>query len=76
MKSVNYEGNCRNSNDATYQDYLKEHLLVNLHELLVPLLNVRSLAARIIIVRGAGRVVPVVGAPFENLAQNIFRDLV
>lgn len=54
----------------TYQDYLKEHFLIDLHELLVPLVDVGCLAAGVVVVTGAGRVVPVVGAPLDHLAQN------
>jgi hypothetical protein len=58
------------------EDNLKEHLLVDLHELLVPLLNVGGLLAGVgVLVLLGGRVLLVVVAPFENLAQDSFRDL-
>lgn len=52
----------------TYQNDLEEHLLVNLHELLVPLVDIGGLAAGIVvIVTGAGGVVLVVLTPFKDL---------
>lgn len=58
------------------EDDLKEHLLVDLHELLVPVLDVGSLLARVgIIVLGWGGVVLVVGAPLEDLAKDRLGDL-
>ena len=59
----------------TYQDDLEKHLLVDLHELLIPLVDVRGLAAGVVIVTSAGRVALVVGAPFNHLAQNCLVDL-
>lgn len=59
----------------TYQDDLEKHLLVNLHEFLIPLVDVGGLAAGVVIVTGAGRVALVVGAPFDHLAQNCLVDL-
>lgn len=59
----------------TYQDDLEKHLLVDLHELLVPLVDVGGLAAGVVVVTGAGRVALVVGAPFDHLAQNCLVDL-
>jgi hypothetical protein len=59
----------------TYQNYLEKHFLVDLHELLVPLVDVRSLAAGVIIITGAGRVALVMGAPLNNLLQDGFVDL-
>lgn len=54
----------------TYEDDLEEHLLVNLHELLIPLLNVRSLlTAIVLVVGGLGRVVPVVLTPLDYLPK-------
>ncbi len=61
---------------ATHKDDLEQHLLVNLHELLVPLLDIRSLlpGVGIVIGRGSG-VVLVMFAPFNNLAENSLVDL-
>jgi len=59
----------------TYQDDLEKHLLVNLHEFLIPLVDVGGLAAGVVLVTGAGRVALVVGAPFDHLAQNCLVDL-
>lgn len=58
-----------------YQNDLKKHLLVNLHEFLVPLVDVGGLAAGVIVVTGAGRVVLVVRAPFDHLSQDGLVDL-
>jgi hypothetical protein len=54
----------------TYQDDLEQHLLINLHELLVPLVDIGGLAAGIIVVMGARRVVLMVVAPLNNLVQD------
>jgi hypothetical protein len=50
--------------------------LVDLHELLVPLLNVRCLLAGVgVVVTGRLRVVLVVFAPFEDLVEDLVGDL-
>jgi hypothetical protein len=50
--------------------------LVDLHELLVPLLDVGGLLAGVgVLVLLWGRVLLVVVAPFEDFAQDSFRDL-
>jgi len=50
------------------KDDLEEHLLVDLHELLVPLLNVGGLLAGVgVVVLGGRRVVLVLRAPLEDL---------
>lgn len=55
----------------TYEDDLEEHLLVNLHELLVPLVDVGSLfPVVIVIIRRLSGVIAVVLAPLHHLAQN------
>lgn len=60
----------------TYKDDLKEHLLVNLHELLVPLLNLGGLAACVrVLVLGLKGVVAVMLAPFNDLPQHRLVDL-
>jgi hypothetical protein len=62
--------------DSTYEDDLKEHLLIDLHELLVPLLDIGSLLAGVgFIVLGLRRVVSVVVAPLDNLAEDSLVDL-
>lgn len=59
-----------------YEDDLKEHLLVNLHELLVPLLDICSLFAGIgVIISSGGWVVLVVLAPLNNLLEDLIIDL-
>lgn len=61
---------------GAYQDNLEQHLLVDLHELLVPLLNVGCLLAGVGIVVGGGwGVVLVVLAPFNDLLEDRFIDL-
>lgn len=61
----------RKTKEETYEDNLKEHLLINLHILLIPLLNVRRLFARVglFFIRSLW-VVAVVLAPFENLFED------
>ena len=50
---------------------LEEHLLVNLHEFLVPLIDVGGLLARVgVIVVSGGRVGLMVCAPLDDLLQN------
>lgn len=61
---------------ATHQDDLKEHLLVNLHELLIPLLDIGGTLARVglILVRGGG-VGLVMLAPLDDLLEDSLVDL-
>jgi hypothetical protein len=62
--------------ERAYQDDLEQHLLVDLHELLVPLLDICGLLAGIgVIVTDWGGVVLVVFAPFDDLFQDRFIDL-
>ena len=62
--------------ESTYQNNLKQHLLVDLHELLVPLLNIGGLLARVgIIIGSSNGVALVVLAPLNDLAENCFVDL-
>ena len=61
----------------TYKNDLKEHLLVDLHELLVPLIDVGSLLAGVrIIVVGLRRITLVVNTPLDNFVENSLVDLV
>lgn len=54
-----------------YQNNLKEHFLVDLHELLVPLLDIGRLLAGIgLVVLGLGRVAAVVVAPLNDFAED------
>jgi hypothetical protein len=58
------------------EDDLEEHLLVDLHKLLVPFFNVGRLLAGVgVIVLGGRRVVLVLGAPLEHLLEHILRNL-
>lgn len=59
----------------TYQDDLKEHLLVDLHELLIPLFNIGGLASVVVVIGGALGVVLVVLAPLDDLLQDGLVDL-
>ena len=59
----------------TYENDLEQHLLVNLHELLIPLVDVGGLAAVVIIVGSGNGVVLVVLAPLNNLLKNGLVDL-
>jgi hypothetical protein len=66
----------RDKGGRTHQDDLKEHLLVNLHELLVPLLDVGGLLAGVgVVVLRRLRVVLVVFAPFDDLLEDRFIHL-
>ena len=58
------------------EDDLEEHLLVHLHELLVPLFDVGGLLAQVdVIAMGGRRVVLVLGAPLEHLLEDVLGDL-
>jgi len=59
-----------------YKDDLKEHLLVDLHELLVPLIDIGGFLAGVrIIVGRRRRVGAMMVAPVDDLAQNSLVDL-
>lgn len=61
---------------GTYENDLKKHLLVNLHELLIPLLDVCSLLARIGLVITSGNwIIFMVFTPLNDLFQNRLVDL-
>jgi hypothetical protein len=61
---------------GTHEDDLEEHLLINLHELLVPLLDVGGLLAGIgVIILGGGGVIAVMLAPLDDLLENLLIDL-
>jgi len=58
------------------EDDFEKHLLVNVHELLVPLIDVGSLLAGIVgLVVGENWVTLVMIAPFDNLAKNRLVDV-
>ncbi len=60
----------------TYKDDLEQHLLIHLHELLVPLIDVRRLLARLVVILvSLSRVVAVVLAPLDHLAEHSFVHL-
>lgn len=59
-----------------YQNDLEQHLLVNLHELLIPLLDVGGLLAGVgVIIVASKRIVSVMLAPLDNLLQDLLVDL-
>jgi len=58
------------------EDDLEEHFLVDLHELLVPLLDIGGLLAAIgIIILGGGGVVLVMLAPLDDLLEDLLIDI-
>lgn len=60
----------------THKDDLKEHLLVDLHELLVPLINIGGLLAGVVVIVGRrGGVVPVVLAPLDHFPEDRVVDI-
>lgn len=67
-QSVNVPKN--KSANGTYKDNLEEHLLIHLHELLVPLIDVSGLATVVVIVASTRRVVLGVLAPLDDLLED------
>lgn len=60
----------------TYENDLKEHFLVNLHEFLIPLIDIGGLFSGIrIILSGWCRVPFVMSAPLDHLIQDSLVDL-
>ena len=60
----------------TYEDDLEQHLLVDLHELLVPLIDIGGLLARVgIVICGSCGLSFVMLAPLDNLAEDGLVDL-
>lgn len=59
----------------THENDLEQHLLIDLHELLVPLVDISGLPARVFIITGAGRIALVMVAPVNDLVQNSSVDL-
>ena len=58
------------------QNDLEQHLLVDLHEFLVPLVNVGGLLARVgVVVVGGRRVLFVLATPLDDLAHDWLVDL-
>ena len=54
-----------------YKNDLKEHLLINLHEFLIPFINIGSLSPGIsVIVAGARRIALVVFAPLDHFLED------
>lgn len=65
---------CRDS--ETYQDDLEQHFLVDLHELLIPLINVGGLLARVGVVIGGRRGIgAVLDTPLDDFAEDWFVDI-
>lgn len=62
---------------GTYKNDLEEHLLINLHELLVPLLDVGGLLAGVgLVILCLDGIVAVVLAPLDDLSHDGLVDLV
>lgn len=60
----------------TYQDDLEQHFLIDLHEFLIPLINIGGLFAGVgVIIGGSGRIGAVVIAPLDDLAEDGFVDI-
>ena len=60
----------------THKDDLEQHLLIDLHELLVPLVNIGGLLADVIvIIVSGGRIAFVICAPFNDFLEDRFVDL-
>lgn len=60
----------------TYQNDLEKHLLVNLHKLLIPLLDIGGLLAGVgVVILGRLGVVLVMLTPFDDLLEDRFVDL-
>ena len=60
----------------TYKDDLEEHLLVDLHELLVPLLDIGGLLAGVgVIISGGSGIAFVMTAPLDDLVEDGLVDL-
>jgi hypothetical protein len=55
---------------VTYQDDLKQHLLIHLHELLVPFIDISGLATGIVVITSARGVILVVSTPLDDLLQD------
>lgn len=61
---------------STYQDDLEQHLLVDLHELLVPLFDIGSLLTGVgVVVVRCRRVTLVVNAPLDHFVEHGLVDL-
>jgi hypothetical protein len=62
--------------ESTYQDDLEQHFLVHLHELLVPLVDIRSLLAGVRVIFVGGRwVILVMSAPVNDFLEDKLGDL-
>lgn len=62
---------------TAYENNLEEHFLIDLHEFLVPLIDIRSLLAGVgIVIIGRRRITLVVDTPLDNLVENGLVDLV
>lgn len=59
----------------TYKNYFEQHLLIHLHEFLIPLVDISSPSARVIVISRARRIVLVMSAPLDHLFENRFVDL-
>jgi hypothetical protein len=60
---------------STYQNDLEKHLLVHLHELHVPLVNLGGLLAAVVLLLGRRLVSTVLLAPLEDFAEDGIVDV-
>lgn len=61
---------------GTYKDNLEEHFLIDLHELLIPLVDIGGLLTVLgVLVVGLGGIVSMVLAPFEDLPKHGLGDV-
>lgn len=61
---------------CTYENDLEQHLLVDLHELLVPLLDIGRLLSRVGIVIGSGNGIALMMlTPLDDLSEDGLVDL-
>ena len=59
-----------------YQDNIKEHLLVDIHKLLIPLVDVGAAVPRFVIIFiGCRRIMLMILAPLENFLEDGIVDL-
>jgi len=61
---------------TAYQDDLKEHFLIHLHEFLVPFVDIRRLLPGVrVVILGSGGVLAVMLAPLDDFLHDGFVDL-
>lgn len=76
MLKHHFNGSSYTEEGITNENDFEEHLLVDLHELLVPLVDVGGLAAGVdVVVAGAWGVALVVLTPLDDFLENRLVDL-